>query len=116
MRKTGIGFILFIFLFSIIAVAIAHSAKNNGPANLEITGGKKGDVPFPHRMHQNNLKDCNICHTLFPKKHNAIDDLKAQKKLKKKKVMNALCLSCHKREKKAGRDHGPTKCSACHIK
>lgn len=116
MRKTGIGVILLLFILSTIAVAAAHGAKGNGPAELKINGGNKGDIDFPHRTHQETLKDCKICHTLFPKKNGAIDDLKAQNKLKKKKVMNALCISCHKKEKKAGRDHGPTKCSACHIK
>ncbi len=88
----------------------------NGPADIDLNGGNKGNISFPHRQHQERLGDCNICHNMFPKAHDAVKTLKAEKKLKKNQVMNKLCVSCHKREKKAGRDHGPVSCSACHKK
>lgn len=113
---------LLVLLIS-MAVVIAGSSvafsvvnENKGAANIEIDGGKKGKVPFPHRQHQERLVDCKICHSVFPQKPGSIKELKAQGKLKKKYVMNKLCTKCHKAKKKAGQKSGPTKCSKCHIK
>jgi hypothetical protein len=106
-----------------IAVVIAGSSiafsvvdKNKGAADIEIDGGKRGKVPFPHRQHQERIVDCKICHSVFPQNPGSIKELKAQGKLKKKYVMNKLCTKCHKEKKKAGRKSGPTTCSKCHIK
>jgi hypothetical protein len=98
------------------SVAFSVVDKNKGAANIEIDGGKKGKVPFPHRQHQERLVDCKICHSVFPQKPGSIKELKGQGKLKKKYVMNKLCTKCHKAKKKAGQKSGPTKCSKCHIK
>jgi len=106
-----------------IAVVIAGSSvafsvvnTNKGAANIEIDGGTKGKVPFPHRQHQERIVDCKICHSVFPQNPGSIKELKAQGKLQKKYVMNKLCTKCHKEKKKAGRKSGPTTCSKCHIK
>ena len=98
------------------SVAFSVENEKKGAANIEIDGGKKGKVPFPHRQHQERLVDCKICHSVFPQKPGSIKKLKAQGELKKKYVMNKLCTKCHKNEKKAGRKSGPTKCSKCHVK
>ncbi|MBC2711287.1 MAG: cytochrome c3 family protein [Desulfosarcina sp.] len=94
----------------------AASAANRGPDQIDIFGGERGKIPFPHAKHQDNLKDCNICHSVFPQEADAIKTLKAQGTLKKKKVMNLQCIKCHKQEKKAGKPHGPVTCSTCHVK
>lgn len=92
------------------------ASQNKGAENIELEGGKRGKVPFPHRQHQANLKDCEICHTVFPQKTGSIEALKSEGKLKKKHVMNKLCTKCHKDNKKAGQKSGPTTCKKCHIK
>ncbi len=111
------GFLLFLICLSLaVAKPVWTDDSKNGAESHELYGGKKGKVPFPHRAHQEKLEDCKTCHKLFPRKSGEIERLKAEKKLKKKKVMNALCIKCHKKEKRAGNKAGPTKCNKCHIK
>ena len=62
------------------------------------------------------LTDCNVCHEVFPQEKGVIEKLKAEKQLKKKQVMNAQCIKCHRAKKKAGEKTGPTTCSKCHSK
>ena len=113
---------LFVILMSMVAltagssIAISQATENQGAENIELAGGKRGNVPFPHRLHQKNLGDCQICHSVFPQEPGAIQELKAQGALKKKYVMNKLCTKCHKEKKKAGQGSGPTTCKKCHIK
>ena len=113
---------LFLILVSIAVIvsgvmAVSSMAtQDKGAENIELEGGKRGKVPFPHRQHQAQLKDCNICHSVFPQTAGSISALKAEGKLKKKQVMNKLCTKCHKQNKKAGRKSGPTTCKKCHIK
>ncbi len=111
--KTVILLIIFTMVFT---TAIVAAVKNEGAKDIEIYGGSKGKVPFPHYMHQDNLKDCNICHSLFPQKPDSIKDLKTKGQLKKKQVMRKLCIKCHKAEKRAGNKAGPITCSKCHVK
>jgi len=96
--------------------AVVFAIPDRGKEEINIDGGKKGNIDFPHRIHQDILGDCNICHAIFPKKPGIIKELKTQKKLKKRQVMNKICLNCHKSMKKAGKETGPTNCSACHVK
>ena len=98
------------------SVGFAVANQNKGAEDMQIAGGTRGDVPFPHRAHQERLDDCNVCHSTFPQKSGSIAALKANGKLKKKYVMNKLCTKCHKETKKAGQKSGPTTCKACHIK
>ena len=100
----------------LIVLSIASAGMNNGEEHKELAGGSRGKVPFPHRMHQENLGDCNICHAVFPQTSGSIEDLKASGKIEKKQVMNKLCIKCHKEEKRVGNKSGPTTCSKCHIK
>ncbi len=95
---------------------IAIAVQNHGNENIQLDGGKKGTVNFPHHIHQDTIGDCAICHAVFPKKPGIIKKLKVQKKLKSKQVMNKTCLKCHRERKKAGERTGPTKCSQCHSK
>ena len=108
--------ILTVLLILCFVGSAAVAIQNQGGKELKIDGGKKGDISFPHHMHQDAIGDCNVCHSIFPKSKGAIKDLIAQKELKKKQVMNKTCLKCHRANKKAGKDHGPTSCSACHVK
>ncbi|MGD2013694.1 MAG: cytochrome c3 family protein [Desulfobacterales bacterium] len=114
--------LLRVVLIPIAAIAIASSVafsadeQDKGAENIEMAGGKRGNVPFPHHQHQERLVDCQTCHSVFPQKAGSIEELKAQGKLKKKYVMNKLCTKCHKETKKAGKKTGPTTCAKCHIK
>ena len=114
--------ILILLLISITVLlsgamyAGSMASQIKGAENIELEGGKRGKVPFPHRQHQTNLKDCEICHNVFPQKSGSIEALKSEGKLKKKHVMNKLCTKCHKEYKKAGQKSGPTTCKKCHIK
>ncbi|KPA16593.1 cytochrome c, class III family protein [Candidatus Magnetomorum sp. HK-1] len=111
MKKTLLLFIGLVFLVS-LAFAI-----NKGQEKLSLDGGKRGNVSFPHRVHQKALADdCNVCHQIFPQKSGSIKQMKADKKLKSKEVMNKHCISCHKKLKRKNKPHGPTSCSQCHEK
>ncbi len=102
-----------------IAVSIATMAlavENKGAATMELEGGKRGKVPFPHHQHQNKLVDCKICHDAFPQEKGSIEKLKKAGKLKPKHVMNKQCTKCHKEKKRAGEKSGPITCKQCHIK
>lgn len=62
-----------------------------------------GSVTFPHKMHQELLKDCNVCHATTPGKIEGFG----------KDVAHKLCIDCHK-TKSNGK--GPATCKACHKK
>jgi hypothetical protein len=94
----------------------AADAAGQGPDRIDIYGGKRGKVPFPHAKHQATLKDCNICHGIFPQKTDAIKTLKDEGAIKPKKVMNQQCIKCHRKAKRAGQTHGPVTCATCHIR
>lgn len=111
--------VLLLVAFMLVAggtLALSSSQQNKGAEQIELQGGTRGNVPFPHRQHQEKLVDCQVCHATFEQKAGIIEELKTQGKLKKKHVMNKLCTKCHKQMKKTGEKSGPTTCSKCHIK
>ena len=111
--KYGLVFLVVgLLLFAPLAIA----GQNQGGEKFDLDGGSKGKVPFPHWKHQDTLKDCTACHTLFPKQKGAIQTEKAEQRLKSKQVMNKLCIACHRAEKKAGKPSGPTSCATCHVR
>ena len=115
MSRNAIAPLLAIVLVA-IAVTLASAAASRGPESIEIYGGQSGKVPFPHAQHQNRIKDCNVCHSVFPQEAEAIRRMKEKGALKAKKVMNLQCIKCHKAEKQAGRPYGPVTCNSCHVK
>ena len=115
MNRNSILFTITVALILTLPLA-AVNAESRGPNQIDIFGGKRGIVPFPHAKHQESLKDCNICHSVFPQKTDAIKHLKAEGAIKPKKVMNLQCIKCHKQDKRAGKPHGPTTCNTCHKK
>ena len=100
---------------TILAPLLLIAAQNRGAEDILLFGGNKGDVTFPHRIHQAALGDCDQCHNLFPQAEGSIEDLKANKRLEKKQVMKE-CRNCHKSKKEIGEKTGPTGCKACHSK
>ena len=110
-------FIAVVIFICMIWVGLSAAVENKGAKDIELDGGKQGQVPFPHHRHQTVLEDCNICHSVFPQEKGAIKRLKAEGQLKKKSdVMNKQCTKCHKAKKKAGEKTGPVTCKACHVK
>ena len=104
-----------ILILSLVLIsAIASAVENKGREQIDIFGGSRGIVPFPHHAHQIRLGDCNICHAIFPPEPDALVTLKNSGRLKKKAVMNKQCIKCHKAEAAAGNKSGPTTCSKCH--
>ena len=99
---------------SLTGMAAIGVAANKGAPKIDIFGGQKGTIAFPHAQHQDRLKDCNICHSVFPQEKDAIKKLKEQGTIKPKKVMNLQCIKCHKQEKQAGKPSGPVTCNTCH--
>lgn len=107
---------LFLLMLCLGAYTAAVAVENKGAADIKLAGGSRGDVPFPHHLHQSALENCEVCHAVFPQERGAIERLKAEKTLKKKKVMNGQCVKCHRAKKKAGEKTGPVKCARCHEK
>ena len=98
-----------------VALAGAAFAAGNGAETMSLKGGSPGDVPFPHKAHQDKLKDCDACHKLIPQEAGAIEKGIAAGTLKKKEVMKQ-CQTCHKDTKAKGAPTGPIGCKDCHKK
>ena len=81
-------------------VAFAASAYADSPATIELPASI-GKITFPHKKHQEMLKDCKKCHEKGPGK---IADLG-------KEWAHKTCKGCHTEMKK-----GPVGCKDCHKK
>lgn len=108
--------VLVVVLSIVVFISYAFSEQKTGAENIILEGGDSGMVPFPHKIHQDNLKDCNICHELFGQELGIIEKLKSDERLKAKQIMNMQCLKCHRDTKRAGKASGPTSCATCHSK
>lgn len=112
MKKMLVIFFVMAAVFFIVNAA--HSDKSSmGKPLITLPAGTKGDVAFPHGKHQEVLKDCGLCHTMFPKEAGIVQTMKTEEKLRKKQVMN-MCIDCHRLKKKDGLPSGPISCSKCH--
>lgn len=99
----------------ILSVAIVF-AHGKGKAEINLQGGKMGNITFPHHLHHTVVDDCMVCHVDFSQEPGSLQAAKDSGTLKKKQVMDGTCLKCHKDRKKAGETHGPVSCSGCHKK
>ncbi len=108
--------IIIFCLMSFLILITTGLAQNYGKKEILIDGGKKGNIVFPHQTHQNSINDCMVCHARFPQKKGGLNESMETGALKKKQVMNKICLKCHRENKKAGKIHGPVNCSGCHVK
>ena len=97
-------------------VLVAAAVEKRGAALINIDGGTRGKVPFPHHRHQDLLGDCNVCHTHFPQEQGGIARFKKEGRLITKQVMVKHCIKCHKANKGTGNATGPTTCAKCHVK
>lgn len=101
-------------LFGFVAVCATFAQEaNKGAPEIIIKAGDMEEVRFPHRVHQDTLADCSICHDMFPQQSGIIEQLKSKGTLTKKQVMNR-CRECHKNMIAAGKPAGPTACNKCH--
>jgi hypothetical protein len=110
--KVVAGLLIGLMVIGTVSLAV----ENKGAKELEMPGGVRGNVPFPHHRHQDVLGNCDVCHILFPQVRGSIEKLKAEGKLNPKQVMNTQCTKCHRERRKAGKNSGPISCSACHLK
>lgn len=94
----------------------SFASQNMGEAQITIPGEKKEDVIFPHKDHQDRLKDCQVCHYNFAQEKGAIQAAIDSGDLKIKQVMNKTCNKCHRKKDANGKKMGPTSCKACHQK
>jgi hypothetical protein len=107
--------IVLVMVFGMVfTAAMAAEVQKKGAEEIRIDGGKKGYVDFPHRNHQDTLRDCKICHDIFPQQLGIIKDLIDKGQLNKKQVMNH-CKGCHRNMADAGKKTGPTSCKKCHM-
>jgi hypothetical protein len=111
-KQNRLGVLFFICGICFLAAGV-WAAANRGPDQIVIDGGKAGNTPFPHHRHQDTLKDCNLCHNLFPQQAGAIEKLKQDGTLRNKQVMKQ-CQSCHRKMAREGQKTGPTSCKKCH--
>ena len=116
--KSGImsGGILIVALLVAVAHAQENNTKNPGAAVIKIDAGQMQPVVFPHRLHEERLKKCALCHDLFPEKSGIIIEMKKEGKLEKRQVMYGLCLHCHKERRHGGQVAGPVRCDGCHVR
>jgi len=105
-----------IMTLGILLMGALTIAQQTGSEKMDLDGGGRGKVPFPHRSHQDVLGDCTLCHSMFEKQPGIINKMKSDGELKKKQIMNVLCIKCHKAEKEKGNPAGPTTCSKCHVR
>ncbi len=87
----------------ISAVAVTIFCAGTALAADTITlPAKNGNIAFPHKKHQEMLKNCKLCHEKTPGKiEGGVDKDWAHK----------TCKGCHESGKA-----GPTKCGECHKK
>ena len=81
--------------------ALAAFAGTAFAADVIELPAKNGNIQFPHKKHQEILKDCSKCHSKAPGK---IAELG-------KDWAHNTCKKCHSEGGK-----GPTKCGECHKK
>lgn len=111
------GIVGIILLFAAMLNAATQTEADNGAEEIMIDAGPKGTVFFPHRQHQESEGiNCQTCHDLFPREPNVINRLIKEGTLSPRQVMNALCISCHRKTATAGKPSGPRSCSTCHGK
>ncbi len=67
--------IVILAILAFLVTGALWAAENFGAPVIRIPGGKKADVPFPHKEHQDDLKDCAKCHGIFPKEKGVIEKL-----------------------------------------
>lgn len=87
-------------LAAVVALSLSSVVFAAGPETIELPASM-GKVTFPHKKHQEMLKDCTKCHAQAPGKISELGKDWAHK----------TCKGCHSESNK-----GPTACKDCHKK
>lgn len=100
--------------FFIVGSVFSDQVKSSVPV-IELSGGAKGDITFPHEIHQKALTDCQICHSIYPQKIKGISASIKSGKMEKKQAMGE-CIKCHRTNIAENKKTGPVSCGECHKK
>jgi len=91
-----------------VSLATAQEANGRAVVTLDLKG-EKANVVMNHKLHQEKLPDCDVCHALFPKAQGVLAQHRAQGALEPKSVMKQ-CRTCHDKAQA-----GPVEeCAGCH--
>lgn len=118
-------------ILSVLAVAVAlvfgsstlySAVMADAPDTIKIDkfAKKKAAVSLPHKQHVDAGIACKTCHHkdeagATPKKCTECHTIPATGETSDaKKAFHDSCQKCHKKEAKAGKKSGPTKCEDCH--
>jgi len=101
--------VLTLFVVAIFSAVVSAEMKDT----YEFKGGAMGKVTFPHKAHQEMLKDCKICHHKDEagKEQGCPTCHTNDSKVKMKDAAHNSCKKCHTEQGK-----GPKACKDCHKK
>jgi Class III cytochrome C family len=107
------------FLLSVLVVSGAFAAKDE-----VVLKAPNGDVKFNHKKHAETMKiDCVKCHHTWKPGETTgklcVECHKAKAEGKTPSAKDAFhkdCQDCHKKDKEAKKQGGPTVCTGCHKK
>lgn len=126
--KTSKGILVMALMAIFIASGFAYAQQEVLKLEHQAFGKRqRPGVTFPHAKHFESI-DCLQCHHFYADGKNVWDEsretncsachaLKAEQK--KMELMNAFhgtCLTCHRKDKAAGKKSGPVMCGECHVK
>jgi len=100
-------------LVLVVMVAFSGIVSAQMKDSYEFKGGTMGKVSFNHKVHQEALKDCKVCHHKEEagKEQSCGVCHTKDAKVKPKDAYHNSCMKCHKEMKK-----GPAGCKECHKK
>lgn len=107
-----------VFGSSIVYSAVMADAPDT--ITIDKFKSKKPAVTLPHKKHVDSGIACKTCHHkdeagATPKKCTECHTMPATGDAPEaKKAFHDACQKCHKKEAKAGKKSGPTKCEDCH--
>jgi len=84
---------------SCVALAILCYAQIGFAADIIVFPSESGKVIFPHKEHQESIRDCKVCHKT------ALGTIKESGQYRP----HELCIGCHEKKKS-----GPINCVGCH--
>ena len=82
-----------------VALAIFSCASTGSAADKIVLPAESGNVVFPHKEHQESIRDCKVCHKT------ALGTIKQSGQYRP----HELCIGCHEKKKS-----GPINCVGCH--
>jgi hypothetical protein len=108
MKKLVTG-IMALFVAVVISTAVSAASKDS----YEFKGGSFGKVAFSHKIHQEKLNDCKVCHHKDEpgKEVGCVGCHTKESKVNTKAAFHDSCIKCHKEK-----SQGPKGCKDCHKK